>query len=81
MTKEEVILTKQIDMNNNWDSVKEVETEAFCLFRERLGDNQLLAPAKIDSAKAFETLKTDKHLSKIFSSMLDVYNKIGFVSL
>ena len=78
MTKEEVILTKQIDMNNNWDSVKEVETEAFCLFRERLGDNQLLAPAKIDSANAFETLKTDKHISKIFSSMLDVFNQLPY---
>ena len=79
MTIEEVILTKQIEMNNNWDSVKEVETEAFCLFRERLGDNQLLTPVKIDSANAFETLKTDKHLSKIFSSMLDVYNQLPYL--
>lgn len=78
MTIEEVILTKQIEMNNNWDSIKEVETEAFCLFRERLGGNQLLTPVKIDSAKAFETLKTDKHLSKIFSSMLDVYNQLPY---
>lgn len=78
MTKEEVTLTKQIEMNNNWDSIKEVETEAFCLFRERLGDNQLLAPAKIESANAFETLKADKHLSKIFSSMLDVYSQLPY---
>lgn len=78
MTKEEVILTKQIAMNNNWDSIKEVETEAFCLFRERLGDNQLLVPVKIDSDNAFETFKTDKHLSKIFSSMLDVYNQLPY---
>lgn len=78
MTIEEVILTKQIEMNNNWDSIKEVETEAFCLFRERLGGNQLLTPVKIESAKAFETLKNDKHLSKIFSSMLDVYNQLPY---
>ena len=78
MTKEEVILTKQIDMNNNWDSIKEVETDAFCLFRERLGNSQLISQVRIHSSNAFETLKADKHLSKIFSSMLDVYNQLPY---
>lgn len=78
MTKEEVVLTKQIAMNNSWDSIKEVETEAFCLFRQRLGDGQLLVPTNIDSNKAFETLKVDKHLSKVFSSMLDVYTPLPY---
>lgn len=51
-------------MNNNWDSIKEVETDAFCLFRERLEDSQLLSQVRINNSSAFETLKADKHLSK-----------------
>ena len=78
MTKSEVILTKQIEMNNKWPIVSEIETDAFMLFKNRLDNGQLIVPVKIDRKKACDTLCKDKHLAKIFSSLLDVYDMMPY---
>lgn len=78
MTIDEKTLIQQIDMNNDWPSVAEVETEAYNLFKDRLKDGQVLLPVKINKDADFETFGKDKHLAKIFSSMLDTYNQLPF---
>lgn len=77
----EVILKRQIDMNNKWPKVSEVETEAYNLVKDRLEENgisQLMIPLKINSDDAFNTFLEDKQLVKIFSAFLDTYDMLPF---
>lgn len=79
MTITEVILTRQIELNNNWPEIIDVETEALNHIRERLseiGVSQIMAPVKINSEAAFNTLSKDKQLAKIFSAFLDTYDML-----
>lgn len=79
MTIDEVILSRQIDMNNGWNKeVPCVETEALMLFKDRIGNEQILYPMVIDKEKTFFSLQKDKHLAKIFSSVLDVYDTLPY---
>lgn len=79
MTIDEVILSRQINMNNGWNKeVPCVETEALMRFKERIGNGQILYPMVIDEEKAFLSLQKDKHLAKIFSSVLDVYDTLPY---
>lgn len=79
MTIDEVILTRQIELNNNWSEVMDVETEALNHIRVRLsemGVSQILVPVKVNSDAAFKTLSKDKQLAKVFSAFLDTYDML-----
>ena len=81
MTISEVILTRQIELNNNWPEIINVETEALNHIREGLGEmevSQILVPVKINSEAALNTLSKDKQLAKIFSAFLDTYDMLPF---
>ena len=81
MTIEEVILERQITLNNNWPEITDVEIEAMNYVRERLADRglkQILTTVKIDKTTAFAALVSDKQLAKIFSSFLDVYDSLPY---
>jgi len=81
MTIEEIILERQVSLNNNWPEITDVETEAINYVRERLanrGLKQILATVKIDKTTAFAALVSDKQLAKIFSSFLDVYDSLPY---
>lgn len=79
MTIDGVILTRQINLNNKWPDVTEVETESLNHIRERLveiGQSQIMVSVKVKSDTAFATLSKDKQLAKIFSAILDVYDTL-----
>lgn len=81
MTIEEVILERQVTLNNNWPEITDVETEARNYVRGRLADKglkQILTTVKIDKTTAFAALVSDKQLAKIFSSFLDVYDSLPY---
>lgn len=81
MTIDEVILGRQITLNNNWPEITDIETEAMNYVRERLADRglkQILATVKVDKTTAFAALVSDKQLAKIFSSFLDVYDSLPY---
>lgn len=79
MTIQEVILTRQIELNNNWPEVVDVETEALNYVRERMkemGVSQIMVPVRVKSDAAFSTLSKDKQLAKVFSAFLDTYDML-----
>lgn len=79
MTIQEVILTRQIGLNNNWPEVMDVETEALNYVRKRMnemGISQIMASVRVDSDAAFSTLSKDKQLAKVFSAFLDTYDML-----
>jgi hypothetical protein len=81
MTIEEKIRERQINLNNNWPKITDVETEAMNYVRERLADKglkQILSTVKMDKTTAFAALASDKQLAKIFSSFLDVYDSLPY---
>lgn len=81
MTIQEVILTRQIELNNNWPEVVDVETEALNYVRERMkemGVSQIMVPVRVKSDAAFSTLLKDKQLAKVFSAYLDSYDMLPF---
>ena len=81
MTIEEKIRERQINLNNNWPKITDVETEAMNYVRERLADRglkQILSTVKMDKTTAFAALASDKQLAKIFSSFLDVYDSLPY---
>ena len=81
MTIEEKIRERQINLNNNWPKITDVETEAMNYVRERLADKglkQILSTVKMDKTTAFTALASDKQLAKIFSSFLDVYDSLPY---
>lgn len=81
MTIQEVILTRQIELNNNWPEVVDVETEALNYVRERMkemGVSQIMVPVRVKSDAAFSTLSKDKQLAKVFSAYLDSYDMLPF---
>ncbi len=81
MTIEEKIRERQINFNNNWPKITDVETEAMNYVRERLADKglkQILSTVKMDKTTAFAALASDKQLAKIFSSFLDVYDSLPY---
>ena len=68
MTIEEKIRERQINLNNNWPKITDVETEAMNYVRERLADKglkQILTTVKMDKTTAFTALASDKQLAKI----------------
>lgn len=81
MTIEEKIRERQINLNNNWPKITDVETEAMNYVRARLADRglkQILSTVKMDKTTAFAALAPDKQLAKIFSSFLDVYDSLPY---
>ena len=79
MKIEEVILTRQIELNNNWPKVIDVETEALNHIKTRLCEmnvSQIVVPVKVIYDAAFDTLSKDKQLAKVFSSFLDTYDML-----
>lgn len=79
MDIQEVILRKQIDFNNEWPKISSLSIEATQVFEKRLKENkleQLLEPIKLENDKALEYFMEHKDISKIFSSILDVFDML-----
>ena len=77
MDIQEVILRKQIDFNNEWPKISSLSIETAQVFEKRLKENkleQLLDPIKLEKDKALEYFMAHKDISKIFSSILDVFD-------
>lgn len=81
MKIEEVILSRQLEMNNHWPNVFEVETEPLNILKQHILNNgNIFVSAQVDKEAAMQTLSSDKHLAKTFSSMLDLYDLLPLSS-
>lgn len=79
MKIEEVILSRQLEMNNHWPNVFEVETEPLNILKQYISNNgNIFVSAQVDKEAAMQTLICDKHLAKTFSSMLDLYDLLPY---
>ena len=81
MTIDEVILNRQVVLNNSWPEVLDVETEALNHVRGRLeekGLKQIMCSVKVNKEAALVALDSDRQLAKIFSSFLDVYDTLPY---
>ena len=79
MTEEENMWCKQVDYNNSWPTQPIFTTQAVTILSQRLcqqGWQQLLCPVVVDKNAAVDAFMADKQVSKIFSSILDVYDML-----
>lgn len=79
MTPEESMWCKQVEFNNGWPDLPEMNTPSAAMLLQRMqeqGWKQLLCPVIIDKDAAIEAFKTNKQVAKIFSSILDVYDML-----
>lgn len=77
----EATLKRQIDFNNQWPKMKNLELESVKVFGQKLSDanmEQILVPFKWDPDKTFSLFSERRALAKVFSSTLDMYDVLPF---
>lgn len=75
--RQRLVISKQINYNNNWPKVSSLEIESAVTFMRRLADTgicQILSSVKLNINDAETLFMGNAKISKLFSTILDVHD-------